>query len=145
MDHLMGEGFTEVYTFLYENILYFWLHSSRYEKDFCQCYPNYLRHLWLKFFIFQWSGRWFPWHSKGGCILPHKSRGVFSDILGTASRLDAFHGLETWWVQSSRHVWCKLFPMMSLKYLIGLSITNVSKLFLNQAQIFYLSFNSKRQ
>ena len=34
-------------------------------QDAKKCYQNYLRHLWLKFFIFQMSGRWFPWHPKG--------------------------------------------------------------------------------
>ena len=32
------------------------------KKIFCQCYQNYLRPLW---FIFQNSGRWFPWDTKG--------------------------------------------------------------------------------
>ena len=54
---LMGEGFN--------NFFYFWLRSSRYEKDFCKFYQNYLGHLCLQFFIFQMSGRWFPWHPPG--------------------------------------------------------------------------------
>ena len=60
-----------------------------------------------KFFIFQISGRWFPWHPKGGCTpTSHKPRDIFSerDILSTASRLNILYGLETWYVQSSRHV-----------------------------------------
>ena len=73
------------------------------KKIFCQCYQNYLRHLWLKFFIFQMSGRWFPWHPKGGCTPPHKSRGVFTHILATATRLNTSYGLETLHAQSSRH------------------------------------------
>ena len=74
------------------------------KKFFCQCYQNYLRHLWLKFFTFQMSGRWFPWHLKGGCTTPHKSCGVFSEILATASRLNTLYGIETWYIQSSRRV-----------------------------------------
>ena len=50
---------------------------------FCQCYQNYLRHLWLKFCIFQMSGGWFFVAPQRGCTVPHKSRGVFSDILAT--------------------------------------------------------------
>ena len=73
--------------------------SSRYEKDFCYCYQNYLRRLWLKFFIFQMSARWFPWHPKGPLLNPE----FFSDILATTSRIHTLYGLETWYVQSSRH------------------------------------------
>ena len=53
--------------------------------------------------IFQMSGRWFPSIPKGG-MHPHKSRGIFSDIMDTASRLYTLYGLETLYVQSSRHV-----------------------------------------
>jgi len=35
------------------------------KKIFCKCYQNYLRHLWLKFFILQINESWFPWHPKG--------------------------------------------------------------------------------
>ena len=87
-----------VYTFTFS-----FIYSLRYEKDFCQCYQNYLRHLWLKFFIVQMSGGWFPWQPKG-VYIPHKSRGVSSDILATTSRLNTLYGLETWYVQSCRHV-----------------------------------------
>ena len=51
--------------------------------------------------IFQMSGGWFLWHLKGGVYTPHKSRGVFSDILAMASRLSTLYGLKTWYVQSS--------------------------------------------
>ena len=37
---------------------------------FCKCYQNYLRHLWLRFFLFQINGRWFPWHPKEGVNPP---------------------------------------------------------------------------
>ena len=72
------------------------------KKIFCQCYQNYLRHLWLKFFIFQMSGRWFPWHPKGGCTPPINLEVFFSDILATATRLNTLYGLETWYVQSTK-------------------------------------------
>ena len=50
---------------------------------FCQCYQNYLRHLWLISFNFQMSGRWFPGHLKGGGgYTPNKSRGVFFRYIG---------------------------------------------------------------
>ena len=66
------------------------------KEIFCQCYQNYLRHLWLKFFIFQMSGRWFPWHPKGGGVHPPINLEVFfSDILATASRLNTLYGLTT--------------------------------------------------
>ena len=75
------------------------------KKIFCQCYQNYLRHLWLKFFIFQMSGRWFPWHPKGGVYTPHKSIEVFfTHILATATRLNTSYGLETLHAQLSRQV-----------------------------------------
>ena len=74
---------------------------SRYEKDFCHCYQNYLRRLWLKFFNFQMSG--FRGILKGG-VHPLKSWGDFSDILATASSINTLYGLETWYVQSSRHI-----------------------------------------
>ena len=66
------------------------------KKIFCQCYQNYLRHLWLKFFIFQMSGRWFLW-------LPHLEV-VFIHVLAMATRLNTSHGLETLHAQLSRHV-----------------------------------------
>ena len=69
------------------------------KKIFCKCYQNYLRHLWLKSFIFQMSGRWFPWHPKGGCTPPINLEVFFSDILATASRLNTSYGLETLHVQ----------------------------------------------
>ena len=47
------------------------------KKFFCKCYQNYLRHLWLKFFIFQISWRWFRWHPEGVVYIPpHNSGGV---------------------------------------------------------------------
>jgi len=76
---IYGGGVHPPFTIFFD----FRLRSLRYEKDFCQCYQNYLRHLWLKFFIFQMSGRWFPWHPKGGGVHPpHKSRGVFYTHIG---------------------------------------------------------------
>ena len=39
-----------------------------------------------------------------GCISPPISPEFFSDILGTASRLNILYGLETWYAQLSRHV-----------------------------------------
>ena len=39
-----------------------------------------------------------------GVYTPHKSRGVFSDILATAIRLNTLYGLETLYVQSPRRV-----------------------------------------
>ena len=70
---------------------------------FCKCYQNYLRHLWLKFFIFQMSGRWFPWHPKGGgCTPPINLEVFFTHILATATRLNTLYGLETWYAQSPR-------------------------------------------
>ena len=59
---------------------------------FYKCYKNYLRHLLLKFFIFQNSGRWFPWHPKGGCTPPINLEVFFTDILATTSRLNTSHG-----------------------------------------------------
>ena len=41
---------------------------------------------------------------RGRCTTPHKSKGVFSDILTTASRTNTLYGLETRYIQSSRHV-----------------------------------------
>ena len=91
---LMGEGFMGVHTpFTIFFISDFVLQDTK--KIFCKCYQNYLRHIWLEFFIFQMSGRWFPWHPKGVVYNPHKSRGVFSDILATATRLNTSYGLET--------------------------------------------------
>ena len=48
----------------------FWLRSSRYEKDFLQVLLKLSQASMFKFFIFQTSGRWFPWHPKGGCTPP---------------------------------------------------------------------------
>ena len=68
---------------------------------FCQCYQNSLKRL----FIFRMGGRWFPWHPKGGCTwAPINTEVLFSDILPTPSGVNTFYGLETWDVQSSRHV-----------------------------------------
>ena len=70
----------------------------------CKFYQIYLRHLWLKFYISQISGWWFPWHPKGGCTPPINLEVFFSDILATATRLNTLYGLETWYVQSPRRV-----------------------------------------
>ena len=76
--------------------------TSRFEKDVLQVlsklYQTYL------VTIFEMSGWWFLWHPKGRCTPPHKSWGVFSDILATASRLNTLYGLETLHAQLSRHV-----------------------------------------
>ena len=73
----------------------FWLCASRYEKDSCQCY--YLRHQWLKFFIFQISWKWFPWHLKQECVHLPQIRTCFFRHIGHGQ------GLETLNVQASRH------------------------------------------
>ena len=39
-----------------------------------------------------------------GVPTQHKSWGVFSDILATASRFNSLYGLEAWYVKSSRYV-----------------------------------------
>ena len=58
-----------------------------------------------KFFIFQMSGRWFPWHPKGGGVHPPINLEVFfTHILATATRLNTLYGLETLHSQLSRHV-----------------------------------------
>ena len=91
----MGEGFMggehpPLRTFLISDFV---LQDTK--NIFCKCYQNYLRHLRLKFFIFQMSGRWFPWHTKGGCIpLPLNSKIFFSDILAMASK-KTFYGFKT--------------------------------------------------
>jgi len=56
--------------------------------------------------IFHFSDEWkvVSVAPRRGVYIPHKSRSVFSDILATASRLNTLYGLETWNVQSSRHV-----------------------------------------
>ena len=74
------------------------------KKIFCQNYQNYFRNLWLKFFIFQMSGRWFPWQPKGGMVYTPLNLEVFSDILATAGRLNTLYELETFYVQLSRHI-----------------------------------------
>ena len=72
-----------------------WLRSSRYEKDFCLCYQNYPRRLWLKYFICQISRR---------CCTPsYKSRGIL-DILAMRSRLNTLYELETLYAQASGHI-----------------------------------------
>ena len=86
----------------------FWLGSSRYKKYFfCQCYQNYLRRLLLRFFRWVAGGfcctpkRW--GRGQGWCTSTPKTWGVFSEILATASRLNTLYGLETLYVQISRH------------------------------------------
>ena len=74
------------------------------KKIFCQRHQNYLRRLCLKFFIFQMRVSWFSYHPRGGGCTPHKSWGVFAYILAKASSLNTLYGLETWYLQSSRHV-----------------------------------------
>ena len=77
----------------------FWLCSLRYEKDFCQCY--YLRHPWLKFFIFQISGKWFPWHPKQEYVLYYYIISPINQVFFI--QIGHCQGLETLYVQSSRH------------------------------------------
>ena len=88
--------------FCFTNFFDLWLRSSRSENDVLQVlsisYQTYLVR------IFEMSGWWFLWHPKGRCTPPHKSWGVFSDILATASRLNTLYRRETWYVQSSRNV-----------------------------------------
>ena len=51
------------------------------------------------------SGRWFPWHPKGGVYTPPINLEVFfTHILATATRLNTSYGLETLHAQLSRHV-----------------------------------------
>ena len=76
--------------------------SSRFEKDVLQVLSKLYQTYLVR--IFEMSGWWFLWHPKGRCTPPHKSWGVFSDILATASRLNTLYGRETWYVQSSRNV-----------------------------------------
>ena len=83
----------------------FWLRSLRYEKDFCQCNQNHLRRRWKKFF--RWIEGSFRGTKKGGGVpspAPINPEVIFSDTLVTASRLNNLYGLETWYVQSFRHV-----------------------------------------
>ena len=71
------------------------------KKIFCQCYQNYLRHLWLKFF--RWVEGIFRGTPKGGCpppLPPINLEEYFSDLLATASSLNTLCGLETWYAQS---------------------------------------------
>ena len=98
---LVGEGFVggRVYTSPFRNFLIsdFVLQDTK--KILCQRYQNCLRHLWLKFFIFHMSRGWFSWP------LPPINPEVFIfRYIGKASRLNTLYGLETWYVQSSRHV-----------------------------------------
>ena len=67
----------------------------KYEKDFLQVLSKLSHASMVKFFIFQMSGRWFPWHPKGGCTPPINLEVFFSDILATATRLNTLYGLET--------------------------------------------------
>ena len=83
----------------------FWLRSSRHEKDFLPELSKLSQKSMAKIFIFQMSRRWFSWQPKGGMVYtPPKSRGVFSDILATANRLNTMYGLQTWYAKSSRQV-----------------------------------------
>ena len=84
------------------NFFDLWLCSSRFEKDVLQVLSKLYQTYLVR--IFEMSGWWFLWHPKGRCTPPHKSWGVFSDILATASRLNTLYGRETWYVQSSRNV-----------------------------------------
>ena len=68
--------------------------------------------LWLKFFIFLMSWRWFPWH-------PINLEVFFSDILATTSRLNSLYGLATF-VQSSRHVWIMKKVLRHTQHFLGI-------------------------
>ena len=95
----MGGGCTHPFT----NFFDFFLRDTK--NIFCQCYQNYLGHLWLKFFRFSDLSKVVSLApQRGRCTTPHKSKGVFSDILTTASRTNTLYGLETRYIQSSRHV-----------------------------------------
>ena len=81
---LMGEGFmgggwcTPPFT-----IFLFLTSFFKIEKDFLPVLSKLSQASMVKIFIFQMSGRWFPWHPKGGgCTPPHKSRGVFYTHIG---------------------------------------------------------------
>ena len=47
---------------------------------------------------------------------PHESRGAFSDTFATTSRLNILYGLETWYVQSSRHIQIMRKDMRHIRY-----------------------------
>ena len=95
---LMGEGFMgggvqpSFTNFFISNFV---LQDTK--KCFWQCPQHYLRHLSLTYFTLLMRGRWFSCPS----INPEV---FFSDILATASRSNTLYGLETLYVQSSRHV-----------------------------------------
>ena len=93
----MGEGFMggvhPPFTIFFD----FRLCSLGYEKYFLPVLSKLSQASMVKIFHFQMSGRWFPWVSLD------KSRGVFSDILATASRLNTLYELETLHAQLSGH------------------------------------------
>ena len=62
------------------------------EKDFLQVLSNLSQTSLLKLL-----------ERKVVSVAPQISRGVFSDILATASRLNTLYGIGTLYVQSSRH------------------------------------------
>ena len=75
---LMGEGFMGGCTIFFSFLTSFFKIRKRFFESIKITSGIYDR----KFFIFQMSERWFPWHPKGGCTSPHKSRGVFYKHVG---------------------------------------------------------------
>ena len=95
--------------------------------DFCQCCQNYLRHLMVKSYIFQMSGRWFLWHLTGAESIPHKCRRVFFRHIGHSK-----YRLETWYIQFSRHVGIIKKVLMHIQHFdifMMLSISNIFRHF----------------
>ena len=84
--------------------LEFWLRFLGYEIFFCQCNQNYLRSLWLKFFIFQMRGRWFPWYPKGGAHPLWITRYLFRlDMIAIACNVMTLCGFEKFYVHTPTH------------------------------------------
>ena len=87
---LMGEGFmggcTPPFTIFFD----FQLRSLRYEKDFLPVLSKLSQVFMVK--IFHVSDEWkvVSVAPQNGGVHPYKSRGVFSDIFATASRLKHF-------------------------------------------------------
>ena len=79
----------------------FWSHSLRYEKIFANVIKIISDGFSSKFSPFRRvegdfhdtpSGRWFPWHIKGGVPSPINTEVFFSDILATESWLNTLYG-----------------------------------------------------
>ena len=104
---LMGEGFIRGLYTPFTILFDFWLRSLRYEKDFLPVSSKLSQASMVK--IFHFSDKWkvvyvAPQRGVYTPFSPIKLEVFFSDILATASRLNTLYGLQTWYVQSSRHV-----------------------------------------